>query len=53
MDDLPIDEDDWGVDWPRIYSEGQGFHESHFPDWPENWLVTIRNYGRWLDMAPV
>ena len=50
--DLPIDSDDFSMDWPRDFAKRQGFHESSFPDWPEGWTVTVRNYGRWLDMAP-
>ncbi|MBA4164305.1 MAG: hypothetical protein C0510_06690 [Erythrobacter sp.] len=50
--DLPIDEDDIGMDWPRDWAKQQGFHDSNLPEWPEGWLVTIRNYGRWLDMGP-
>jgi hypothetical protein len=51
--DLPIDDDDWGMDWPRDWAELKGFHETNLPDWPEGWPVTVRNFGRWLDMAPV
>ncbi|WP_324261897.1 hypothetical protein U4960_01745 [Altererythrobacter sp. H2] len=50
--DLPIDDDDISMDWPREWAERRGFHESNLPDWPKNWPVTIRNYGRWLDMGP-
>jgi hypothetical protein len=49
---LPIDDDNFGMDWPREWAELKGFHESNMADWPEGWPVTIRNYGRWLDMAP-
>ena len=52
VQDLPINDDDFGMDWPREWAELKGFHESNMPDWPEGWAVTIRNYGRWLDMAP-
>lgn len=50
--DLPIDADDVSMDWPREWAESQGFHESNLADWPEGWPVTVRNYGRWLDMCP-
>lgn len=50
--DLPIDDDDISMDWPREWAEQQGFHESNLPDWPKEWSVTLRNYGRWLDMGP-
>lgn len=50
--DLPIDDDDISMDWPREWSEIRGFHDSNLPDWPKDWPATIRNYGRWLDMGP-
>ena len=53
LSDLPIDEDDWGMDWPRDFANESGFHESNIPDWPEGWPVTIRNYGRWLELAVI
>ncbi|MFN2099449.1 hypothetical protein [Altererythrobacter sp. MF3-039] len=52
VDDLPIDDEEWSMDWPREWAERKSFHESNLPDWPEDWAVTIRNYGRWLDMCP-
>lgn len=51
--DLKIDDDDVSLDWTREWAERQGFDESDYPDWPEEWPVTVRNFGRWLDMAPV
>ena len=53
FDDLMIDEDDVEMDWTREWAERQGFHESNYPDWPEGWPATVRNFGKWLDMAPV
>lgn len=52
VQDLPIDDEDWSMEWPVLWAEQQGFHESNLPAWPEGWPATIRNYGRWLDMAP-
>lgn len=51
--DLCIYDGDWSMDWPREYAERRGFHDSNLPDWPEGWPVTVRNFGRWLDMGPV
>ena len=51
--DLPIAEDDWSMDWPREWAERRGFHESNFPDWPKDQPVTVRNFAKWLDSAPV
>ena len=50
--DLKIDDDDIAMDWPREWAELRDFHESHIPDWPDAWPATIKNFGRWLDMAP-
>ena len=49
--DLPIDDDDWSMDWPRDFAERHGVHESNLPDWPAEWPVTVRNFGRWLDLS--
>ncbi len=49
--DLPIDDDEWSMDWPRDFAREQGFDERLFPDWPEGWPVTLRNYGKWLDLG--
>ena len=49
--DLPIDRDDIDLDWPRQWAERRGLDESVMPDWPEGIEPTIRNFGRWLDMA--
>jgi len=51
--DLPIDNDDIWLDWTLDWATLRGFHESNFPDWPEEIPPTIRNFGRWLDKAPV
>ena len=51
--DLKIDEDDLMLDWPREWAERKGFHESNFPDWPQAWPATVRNFAKWLDLAPV
>lgn len=49
--DLPIDHDDWSLDWPRDFAQQCAFDESNLPDRPEGWPTTIRNYGRWLDLG--
>ncbi len=48
---LWIDDGDWSMDWPRDFAERQGFCEKAYPDWPKDWPVTLRNFGRWLDMG--
>ncbi|MEQ5787997.1 hypothetical protein J3454_08845 [Erythrobacter sp. NFXS35] len=50
--DLRIDDDDIAMDWPRAWAEQRGFAESDQPEWPEDWPVTARNFGRWLDQGP-
>jgi hypothetical protein len=49
--DLPICEEDWAMDWPRDFADRAGFIEEDYPDWPNDWPTTIRNYGKWLDMG--
>ncbi|MEM6856732.1 MAG: hypothetical protein AAF559_02590 [Pseudomonadota bacterium] len=50
--DLPIDEDDWSLDWPFLWARQCDFPEKNLPDWPSGWPVTIRNFARWLDLGP-
>lgn len=49
--DLPIDDGDWSMDWPRDFAREKGFDEKLYPDWPDGWPITLRNFGRWLDMG--
>jgi len=51
--DLPIADEDWSLDWPIEFAKRNGFHKSNLAEWPENWEPTVRNFGRWLDLAPV
>lgn len=51
LTELPIDHDDISMDWPRQFAERRGYHESNLADWPEGWPVTVRNFGRWLDLG--
>ena len=53
IQELPIDDEDVTMDWPRDWAERKGFHESNFPGWPDDLPVTFRNLGRWLDRGPV
>jgi len=53
IDDLPIAGDDWSMDWPRDFAEARDFHHTNLPDWPADWPITVRNYGRWLDLGPI
>lgn len=50
MKDLPIDPDDVSLDWPREFAHQQGFAVRELADWPPGWPVTLRNFGKWLDM---
>lgn len=51
MHDLPIDHGDWRVDWPRDFAKRHRLDLELWPDWPEDWAATLRNYGRWLDLG--
>lgn len=52
IDDLCIDNGDFTIDWPRDWAERQRLSESDLPDWPKDWPLTVRNFARWLDLAP-
>lgn len=51
LDDLCIDDDDIGMDWPQVWTDRLGIPESALPDWPKDWPLTVRNFARWLDLA--
>ena len=51
--DLPIDEDDVTLDWPRDFAKSRGRDLRSWPDWPDDRPVTVRNFGCWLDSALV
>ena len=50
---LPIDSEEWRMDWPKAFADEHGFDRSAYPDWPKDWpkdwLPTLRNLGKWLD----
>ncbi len=52
LDDLCIDDDDIGMDWPQVWANQQHLGKGKLPDWPKDWPLTARNYARWLDLAP-
>lgn len=49
--DAMIAEDDWAMYWHTEFADSHGFSEKAYPDWPQDWPPTIRNFGRWLDMG--
>ncbi len=51
LKDLPIDDHDWSMDRPRDFAERHEFAEDDLPNWPSSWPVTVRNYGKWLDLG--
>ena len=50
--ELPLDEEECREDWPAEWTALTGMSECDLPDWPEDWPLTVRNYARWLDLAP-
>ncbi len=49
--DLPIDSEEWSMDWPKAFADLHGFEQSAYPDWPKDLAPTLRNFGKWLDMG--
>ena len=49
--DLPIAEEDWSIHWPKEYAAQTGLDAEELAEWPEGWEPTVRNFGKWLDMA--
>ena len=49
--DLPLDAEEWRLDWPGQFARMQGIDEDRIPDWPKTWEPTVRNYARWLELG--
>jgi hypothetical protein len=48
LKDACIDEDDVWLDWPPEFARNQGLSPEDWPQWPDDWELTVRNYARWL-----
>ena len=51
--DLPIDPDEPTMDWLPEFAELHGRNHRDWPEWPQNWQGTVRNFARWLEMGLV
>lgn len=49
--DAMIDDGDIGMDWVSDFAKAMNLDEKRFPDWPNGWDLTMRNYARWLQQA--
>lgn len=47
--DLPIDPDEPAMDWMPEFAKRHGADWKHWPQWPEHWEGTVRNFARWLE----
>jgi hypothetical protein len=51
IDDVKIDDDDIGLDWLPAFAKAQGLDHRSWPDWPEGWALTVRNFARFLQLG--
>ena len=51
IDDAMIDEDDVSMFWWGDFAHAKGLDEKTWPDWPQDWAFTVRNFARWLQLA--
>ena len=49
--DLPIDDDEPTMDWLPRYAELYDANWRDWPQWPEEWDGTVRNFARWLELG--
>ena len=47
--DLPIDPDEPTMDWLPEFAKLHGRNHRDWPEWPQNWQATVRNFSRWLE----
>lgn len=52
LDDLCIDDGDIDMFWVSEWADQRDVPQKTLPDWPKGWPLTVRNFARWLDLAP-
>lgn len=50
LEDAMIDDDDIAMDWCRDFARVSGLEGKAWPDWPNEWAPTVRNYACWLQL---
>lgn len=51
LKDACIDDGDVSLDWLPAFAEPRGMRWKEWPDWPQDWELTVRNYARWLQLG--
>ena len=51
LDDAMIDDDDIDLYWWREFAKAMALDEASWPQWPQDWPLTVRNFARWLQLA--
>lgn len=51
LDDAMIDDDDIALYWWREFAEAMALDAASWPEWPNDWPLTMRNFARWLQRA--
>lgn len=51
LKDACIDDGDVTMDWLPQFAKDQGLPWKQWPDWPQDWELTVRNFARWLKLG--
>ena len=51
LKDACIDDGDVTMDWLPEFAKAQGLSWKQWPDWPQEWELTVRNFARWLQLG--
>ena len=51
LKDACIDDGDVTMDWLPEFAKAQGLPWKQWPDWPQEWELTVRNFARWLQLG--
>lgn len=51
LKDASIDDGDVTMDWLPEFAKGQGLKWKQWPDWPQDWELTVRNFARWMQLG--
>lgn len=51
LKDACIDDGDVTMDWLPEFAMAEGLPWKPWPDWPQEWELTVRNFARWLQLG--
>lgn len=50
-DDRLVDDARIDMDWIPEFAKATGLDHKKWPDWPDGWALTVRNFARFLQLG--